>query len=150
MACVADLTDGGTLRFMLESTLSGIVAETSNVDPLLQDYVPAFVDAVIVAASQCNQSPQMADVAHTLIESEPTPVQCALLIKSLQDFQYEAQCNCQGRTPVQILPQRSHQLRTGMGKVWARLMNAFGAGGLEEQRWSEEESRLRSGGGIRG
>jgi len=82
VACTADLTDEGTLRTMLQSTLSDLVASSHTEDPKLRDHVPAFVDAVILAASQCNQSNQMADVAHAIIESDLTPVKCALLITS--------------------------------------------------------------------
>lgn len=86
LTCTFDLSEGGALRSMLEQSLRDIIVFDPKMNLTLQDYIPEFVHDLIAAASERNQSPEMVDIAHTLVDKEPTPQQCTLIIDVMKDF----------------------------------------------------------------
>jgi len=153
VACAVDLTDKGVLRHMLEEVLSGVVARTPNATGLHQESVPGFIDAIVFEAGNCNQSPELEDVAHTLIENELTPVQCRILIEAIEA--YRAVVRCPSGAIVEVGKLRSrygeHKVKIFFGKLWARVLKA--TGGHEPTYWSDLEEKAEGtppSGGIRG
>jgi len=140
VACTVDLTDQGVLKSMLQEVLSAAIAKTPNVTPSLLESVPEFVDAIIGAAGACNQPAEMTSLAHSLIENEPTPAQCRILIKAVEYYRYEVSC-CPG-VDVKGGKFRTHSqwrdIEIKMGKIWARIVDAVGH---EPGYWEELEQK---------
>ena len=143
VACAVDLTDKGVLRHMLVEVLSGVVTRTPSATALHDELVPGFVDAIIFAANSCNQSPELEDVAHTLIENELTPVQCRILIDAIGDYRAVAMCKCPGGSVVEVGELRrhygEHKFKTFFGRIWARVLEA--AGGHDDEYWQNLEDK---------
>jgi hypothetical protein len=131
------------LRNLLEKALDQMVSEDPDLALTQLDEIQEFVDKIIAFATACNQSPQMVDLATTIIQTDLTPAQVRVIKNALGDFRGSVSC---GGDPGLLVPnniQRWHKTFIKMGKIWKGLREAFGT----DRVWGVGEDADTPGGG---
>jgi hypothetical protein len=110
------------MRRILLKVLPGIIQRTPGATPLDLRAVPELVDAIVFAAYECGDAPELRDMAYQTLSTRPTPEQCNKLIESIRGL-VDIRFADLKDVPMQ---RRTHAFKTWVGKMWLDLVTAFG------------------------